>query len=765
MRRTFKCLTVTAALALLLSGTAEAGLDEWTSNGPYGGWVNVLAIDPQTPTTLYAGTGGGVFKSTDSGAHWSAVNSGLRDRSVAVLVIDAETPTTLYAASVFSEVFISMNGGGHWTVLANNGFYDFDRSTKSSPPTPDVASLAVDPQNPKTLYAGRRLFGVYKSTDGGSYWTAVNNGLIDQHGSLPGVRSLAIDPQTPTTLYIGTGQQNGEPSRGIFRSTDGGGQWGAVNNGLPDDAYVETLALDPQTPTTLYAGTRSGVFKSTDSGGHWIAANSGLPTDVLVKALVIDPATPTTLYAASHGVFKSTDGGAHWNLAGYTPYAQALAIDPQTPTTLYVGASGVSRTTDGGGHWIDVNNGLHNTKIDTLAMDPQTPSTVYTSAGGDLFKSINGGGHWSALETWGGPLAIDPQTPTIIYKGGDGVYKSTDGGIHWSASGDGLPDDASVAALAIDPQVPTTLYAGYNRWDLGVFKTTDGGDHWAASNIGLTDESGGIPTISVLAIDPQSPTTVYAGGCGLFRSIDGGSQWSSVNNGLTDCGLSWVDALAIDPQSPSTVYAGLTSVGSRGGVFKSTDSGGHWSQILFRREVLALAIDPQTPTTLYAGTTGFLDESCCGVYQSTDGGGHWDAVNEGLSTLVISALAIDPVTPTTLYAGTWGGGVFDIQLVSNRRTLALHDGRFQVEVDWRDFVGRTGPGTIAVVRSETEEGAILRSQDSAVAQFFSPDNWELLVKVLDGRALNDHFWVFLAAATNVELTTTVTDTSCGSTLR
>ena len=81
--------------------------------------------------------------------------------------------------------------------------------------------------------------------------------------------SLAIDPVTPTTLYAGT------HDGGVFKSTNGGENWSAVNTGLTN-TDVHTLAIDPATPTTLYAGTFGGVFKSTNGGGNWSAVNTGL---------------------------------------------------------------------------------------------------------------------------------------------------------------------------------------------------------------------------------------------------------------------------------------------------------------------------------------------------------------------------------------------------------------------------------------------------------------------------------------------------------
>src|SRR6266852_3350799 len=124
----------------------------------------------------------------------------------------------------------------------------------------------------------------------------------------------------------------------------------------PGDAFVNALAIDPRTSTTLYAGTNGGVFKSTDGGNTWSAVNTGLPA-LFVNALAIVPTTPTTLYAGTGisggGVFQRTDGGNTWsavNTGLTTPYVDTLAIDPRTPTTLYAGTvdGGVLTSTDGG---------------------------------------------------------------------------------------------------------------------------------------------------------------------------------------------------------------------------------------------------------------------------------------------------------------------------------------------------------------------------------------------------------------------------------
>src|SRR5262249_24324237 len=147
---------------------AEGGINVWTSNGPVGGIIRSLALDPGQPTTLYAGTDDGVFKSVNGGVSWSAAINGLDDTWVLAVAVDPSNSSTLYAGtSSFGGVFKSSNGGASWAEM-NVGL-----STGS------VSALAIDPLPPRTLYAGTSgAFGglvfIFKSIDGGGSWSPAN---------------------------------------------------------------------------------------------------------------------------------------------------------------------------------------------------------------------------------------------------------------------------------------------------------------------------------------------------------------------------------------------------------------------------------------------------------------------------------------------------------------------------------------------------------------------------------------------------------------
>jgi hypothetical protein len=160
----------------------------------------------------------------------------------------------------------------------------------------DIWALAIDTFNSQIIYAGSNGGGAFKSTDGGNNWASINTGLANLH-----VESLAIDPETPQTLYAGTQNWN-QPNGSIFKSTDGGVNW-SVLSASPWGTDLCALAIDPTSPQTIFAGGGGlGVAKSTDGGNSW--TNEAL-VQITILALAVDPVDPQRVYAgsANEGVF------------------------------------------------------------------------------------------------------------------------------------------------------------------------------------------------------------------------------------------------------------------------------------------------------------------------------------------------------------------------------------------------------------------------------------------------------------------------------
>jgi photosystem II stability/assembly factor-like uncharacterized protein len=641
-------LGVAVLASLLASGAARSGTGVWgPSLGPFGGDVSVLAISPAAPRTLYAASPThGFFRTTDGARNWHALSA--PGESLAAIAVDPRTSSTVYVGTVRIYVggrvgptlFRSVDGGRSW------------QPRSAGLQGASVAQLAIDPKDPRVLYAGttsdtvrNRERGVFKTADGGRSWHAANRGL----GRSADVRALAIDPSDTSTLFVGT-------SKGVYKSQDAGRSWKAMRSGI-GGATVPEIEVHPRKTATVYAVVdyydEQELFKTTNGGTTWQSSSRGLDAD-FIYGVAVDPVHQKTVFAAtSKGVFKSTDGGGHWRRAS-TGISSAqvldLAVSPEG-SAIYAATSfhGVFTSTDAGGRWRVANRGLVARSIDAVAVDPRSPLTVYAGSNGDgVFKSTDGGRSWQPWDYGVGllgtveALAIDPRRPTTVYAGTwNGVVRSRDGGRSWHAITAGMERDYEaprVQTIVIDPRSPSILYAGTEY--RGVFKSVNGGDSWRAVNNGL-----GRIDIGELAIDPNQPSSLWAVGWNgnLYKSVDAGERWKRVL-----LPLEGANAIAIHPKRSPTLY-----VSTREGILRSSDGGRTWRTTL-PGYVGAAFIDPRHTANVYALTGR-------GVSRSTDGGRTWRPFDRGLTTPYVVSLTIAP-TGRVLYAGTYDAGVFDYRL-------------------------------------------------------------------------------------------------------
>jgi hypothetical protein len=305
--------------------------------------ITALAIDPLTPATLYAGTdGGGVFRSTDGGAHWAKVSSGLGNMKIYCLAVDPRTPSILYAGSYGGGVFRSTNSGTTWTAV-NAGLTN-----------PYVSSIAIHPTTLTTLYAGTYGGGVCRSTDSGTTWNAANVGLSSQD-----VRSVVVHSTTPTTLYAGT------YGGGVCRSTDSCTTWTAVNAGLTNN-NVRPVAIASLTPATLYAGTEgSGIFRyETASLSSCVLKTTALPAiggsiRRTPDAASYPPGTVVTLTAIPAAGYPFT--GWSGDLVGSANPATIVMDADKSVRALFAVAPSITSSDLGGTYSVGVAREFHTT--------------------------------------------------------------------------------------------------------------------------------------------------------------------------------------------------------------------------------------------------------------------------------------------------------------------------------------------------------------------------------------------------------------------
>jgi uncharacterized protein (TIGR03437 family) len=582
----------TAPVVVTVVGGTTA---RWTQTaGPEGATVRALLVQG---SNVFAGTQGGIFRSTNDGASWTPASNGLTGQFVTAL---AANGTTLFAGTVGTSyviasggVFRSTDNGATWTP-ANNGLGSLE-----------IQSLGV---NGTTLFAGTPN-GVYRSTDNGANWTAANNGLGTN-------RAFAF-------AAVGNNFFAGALPGGVFRTTDNGATWTPANNGLLVPA-VSSLAVNG---TTLFAGTAGGgVFRSTDGGASWTPAINGMGPQTITALAV----KGTTLFAGtlSGTVFRSTDNGASWTAVNTGLSGQIINCLAASSTSVFAGVnSGVFRTTDNGASWAASNTGLNGQLIFALAVNGQS---LFAGTFAGVFRTTNGGASWTpvnnGLHNQVVLSLLVNGTTLFAGTGGSGVFRSTDNGASWTAANNGMAEE-TVVALAVNG---STLLAATQGG--GVFRSTDNGASWTAINNGL----GSLNLFSLVV----NGTTIFAGTdkAGVYRSTDGGNTWTAANTGLTS------------PVAFSLGVNGTTVfVGTATGLFRSTDNGATWASAntgLAGTIVSSFAVSGQS---LFVGT-GFG-----GVFRSVTNGTAWTPINEGLTNLLVKSLAI---SGNNLFAGTIGSSVF-----------------------------------------------------------------------------------------------------------
>ena len=536
----------------------------------------------------------GVAQQTVQGNRWfgigpapivvdqGAKNSSGRVRAIAVDWADA-TGNTVYIGSASGGVWKTTDGGAHWSPLTD------------SEASASIFCLAIDPQDHEIVYAGTGEVlagaGVLKSLDGGATWT--------QHGAAefaatPGgdqIRKLVLvpgsksDPATQRVVLAAV-------SSGVWKSPDGGLSWTRVLDGPFSD-----LVLDPQNPAIVYAARSGvGVYKSSQGGaaGSWsllIDQNGEFPTNFLnriVLAAVADPQSNATLLFASvqdtyvgenlKGVWKSADGGQHWSrLTGHPRHfadGQSAPLDlvETEPNNTVAGANPLQTGQVVQAAILGVTDiDLYRVVIPGNVFGAEVSAARHGSGLDPVLRMLDGSGQPLKVGNWtvvaneglrgskderfniGMWSSIPPGTYYVQVEGAGG----TQGGYQLSVIGADLQCQCSYdQAIAVDPLDPGNLYLGLVRG----FRSADGGRNW----VGLDQPKGPgwiHPDVQAIAFAPGSPRRTYwATDGGMAATFDGGTTFSNLN---TDLSLTQFErGMAQDAADPGFLLAGAQDNGS-----------------------------------------------------------------------------------------------------------------------------------------------------------------------------------------------------------
>jgi hypothetical protein len=722
---------VTLVAALALSTVRAAVAQSWQPLGPDGGPVVSIAGDPNVSNRLWVSTGRiGVLRSDDGARSWRGVNVGIPTPMTTDVV---RTAGALLVGTLGKGIFRSSDSGDHWSLV------------EGLPASSVILSLAVDPRFDSIVYVAisnvAALSTLYQSRDAGITFAPL---------AFPGSATRLVVNALTSRVYAASGSC-------AFISSDFGATWtampcaggrGPITDFAPDPRFSGVVFIAAQDYSFLHVRMAGGVFRATDGQSALVDVTGPLPTSVTALSFSADGAL---LAGTVIGIFATRDGAQTW-LPSAFPSTRVQRLFAASDGFVFAGTSarGLFESTDGGEIWEVRSRGLRATLTGALALDPRFPSEIWWGSadfGGGLSVSSDGGGSWMDLSALPTDLRVDAigldlSDSRRVFVGGSyattigalsRLEVSSDRGLHWQVSTSESSGFGSIDGFAFDPLVPGRVLAGGYTF---LNESRDSGATWSVL---LANDS-----LSPV-FDPENPRRAYTT---THSSVDGGVTWAP-----RDFQIASARRIVVGPR-------GVLYLGGDTGVWRSDDFGATFRAAnagIEDRSVQSLAVDRRSGA-VYAGLApSTADPAAPTVYRTTDGGASWIAIADGLPQgQDVSALAIDP-TWGAVYAGTLGGVYRWIPPSAfcspDSTTLCLGGGRFRAQVAWSTGV-TPAPGQARPLTA-----------DAGAFWFFSANNLELVVKVVDGSAVNGDFWVFGGGLTDVEYDLSITDTATGAVWR
>jgi len=373
-------------------------LGDWWGTGLQG--IVHIGIDPTNTNRIYCSDAFTVHRSDDRGDTWKPIPNGLENTIAHRIFINPQEPEKIYLGMCDVTLFISKDRGKSFKYVPH------PHGTGRVNVCQDLAfDLAK-----QTMYMATHMWkssggGVYKMSTDGTGWTSAYKGLPNKR-----VIAIAMDPKNPKVLYAGV------ENNGIFKTTNGAKDWSPCNNGIKnprkfygymdksgmDFCYRANIVVDYTNSNIVYATAAppGKVYKSLDAAGQWQPANKGLP-NARVYVLVMHPKNPLVLYAAcgNDGLFMTKNGGASWSrLGGFG--CHFISIHPARPEILAAGSTPPSsirtptlkKSYDSGRTWVDINLPFKLAKPSNVNMDPVDPNILYLATNGHgVFRGVLGG--------------------------------------------------------------------------------------------------------------------------------------------------------------------------------------------------------------------------------------------------------------------------------------------------------------------------------------------------------------------------------------
>ena len=747
MRKSICCFSAVGMLAtIIFAGTVraqDAKFDSDTISGlgarnigsaaMSGRVAAIAAVKENGRLTLYVGAAsGGVWKSSNGGTTFKPVFDKESVQSIGALAIDPQAPKTIWAGtgeawtrnsvSVGNGIYKSTDGGDSWT---NMGLSNSER----------IAKIIIDPKNGETVYAcvPGKLWsdsadrGIYKTTDGGKTWKNILKGA----NLSTGCSMISMHPQDPKILFAGmwdfrrkgwTFRSGGENATaasgsGFFQSTDGGANWNELDEksakGLPAKPWGRVaVTIAPSKPNVVYAlieSTRSALFRSEDRGKTWEErdrSNWMVWRPFYFANLIVDPKNENKVYKPDLTLIMSEDGGRSFSGIGNGAHGDFhdVWVNPENTDQLIAGDDGgVWYSYDGGNTWWKGNN-LPISQFYHVSADNADPYHVFGGLqdnsvwiGDSQYPGGIGNGRWESLFGGDGFWAFpDPSDANYVYAESQGGEIGRVNRITLEARlikpqpnyGEGKLRFNWNTPIHMSPNEKGTIYIGAQF----LFRSRDHGQSWERISPDLTtndpekqkqEESGGVTvdnsdaethtTIYSISESPKDGQTIWVGtdDGNLHVTRDGAKTWTNVVGNVPNLPkaswVSWVEASLYDAGTAFAAFDRHTFGDMDPYVFKTTDYGKTWTPIVsagsgVRGYAHVIKEDAVSPNLLFLGTE-------FGLWISLDGGKHWARYKgHEFPTVAVRDIVVHP-RESDLVVATHGRGIWIIDDITPLRKL------------------------------------------------------------------------------------------------
>ncbi|MHB8702867.1 MAG: WD40/YVTN/BNR-like repeat-containing protein [Candidatus Tyrphobacter sp.] len=646
---------------------------------------------------------------------WRSVGPASGGGRVAAVAGTASDPNLYYIGSAGGGVWKTVNGGATWTAV-------FEKELVAA-----IGAVTIDPTNENVVWVGTgeanprndATFGdgVYKTTDGGKTWT--NVGLRDTWS----ISRILVDPHDPLHVVVGA---FGDPfrnseARGVYVTEDGGKTWSKTLYVGPQTGAAE-LAMDPNDPSVIYAsmwqfrrlpwtfhsgGPDDGIWRSTDGGKTWTRlAGHGLPSGLTGRsAVAIAPSDSKRVYAiieAKGGIlWRSDDGGQNWTMVSSDTlvdqrpfYFTHLAVDPRDENRVYAVSMMLALSKDGGKKFAAIAQGVH-VDYHAIWIAPNDPNRIIVGEDGGYAITLDGGAHWSFSRNIpigevyhvGLSLHQNPYWVCAPLQDNNGFCapenSQSPGGIanaDWQdvIGGDGewaVPDPSDPSHVLADLETGRIVdYDTHARTSRFVVPYYD----FSRNAFALYDARYRFNWDAPIAFAPWNGHVAWLGANVVFQTMDRGVHWTPISPDLTlndkahqqpaggpitlDVSSAEYSDTLLDIEGSPARRGEIWTGADDGVIAVTTDGGAHWAKHTIAGVPPYCRVETIAPSP-FSARTAYANEDChrSGNYRpylfvTHDYGRTWTKITNGLPGGVWArTIRPDDRNPDLLFAGTETG--------------------------------------------------------------------------------------------------------------